>query len=82
MGKVTRKRYSGEFNGATSSELRAAARRAGYRAAFGYGGGAARQGVDPMDIPRIPMSDSSMPGAIAERPPAARLTTTPERAAP
>ncbi|WP_323991692.1 polysaccharide deacetylase family protein [Nguyenibacter sp. L1] len=68
--------------GIADPELRAAARRAGYRAAFGYGGGAARPGVDPMDIPRIPMSDISMSGAIAERPPAARPTTMPERAAP
>jgi len=45
--------------GIVDAELATAARRAGYRAAFGYAGGVARPGDDPFSIHRIPVPDSA-----------------------
>jgi peptidoglycan/xylan/chitin deacetylase (PgdA/CDA1 family) len=43
--------------GIVDAELEAAARRAGYRAAFAYAGGPAEPGADPLAVPRIPIAD-------------------------
>nr|WP_246396027.1 polysaccharide deacetylase family protein [Gluconacetobacter tumulisoli] len=53
--------------GIVDADLRAAAVRAGYRAAFAYGGGPAHRGVDPFAIPRLPMSDADQGTVLAAR---------------
>ncbi|GBQ90269.1 polysaccharide deacetylase [Gluconacetobacter johannae DSM 13595] len=53
--------------GIVDADLRAAALRAGYRAAFGYGGGPASPGGDPFAIPRLPMSDADQGAVLAAR---------------
>ena len=51
--------------GILGDDLEAAARRAGYHAAFAYDGKLARPGDDPMAIHRVPVSDIARGGAFA-----------------
>ncbi|MDR3472342.1 MAG: polysaccharide deacetylase family protein [Devosia sp.] len=44
--------------GIVDADLEAAAKRAGYTAAFAYAGGPAASGDDPLALPRIPISDA------------------------
>jgi peptidoglycan/xylan/chitin deacetylase (PgdA/CDA1 family) len=53
--------------GIVDPDLEAAARRAGYAAAFAYAGGAARPGQDALALPRIPVTDSDRGARFAAR---------------
>lgn len=44
--------------GIVDPELEAAAKRAGYSAAFAFNGGPAKPGDDPFALPRVPVADS------------------------
>ncbi len=50
--------------GIVDPELEAAAKRAGYGVAFGFGGGPATPGGDLFDLPRIPMSNAAQGASL------------------
>ena len=63
--------------GIADPELEAAAKRAGYVVAFGFGGGPAAPGDDLFDLPRIPMSNAAQGASLG-----ALLTSTRSGKAP